>query len=83
LSKNLQKKVAYDRIDPQHLIDLQTANYEALIKMAISYSDGLIMSSENLPESTVNQIKQSKKPQLNYVDSTNEEVFIEFYSNFF
>ena len=83
LSKNLQKKVAYDRIDPQQLIDLQTANYEALIKVAISNSDGLIMSSENLPEATVNQIKQSKKPQLNYVDSTNEEVFIEFYSKFF
>jgi starch synthase len=83
LSKNLQKKVAYDRIDPQQLIDLQIANYEALIKIAISYSDGLIMSSENIPESSVNQIKQSKKPQLNYVDSTNEEVFIEFYSKFF
>ena len=79
-SKNFEEKVAFDKIDSKHTSDLQNANYEALVNLAISHSDGLIMASENLPETVVNYIEESKKPQLNFADSKNEEVYIEFYS---
>jgi len=82
-SKNFEKKVAFDNINPEHLRTLQTANYEALIKLAISYSDRLIMASENLPETILNEINESKKPKLNFLDSKKEEEFIEFYSKKF
>ena len=82
-SKNFQKKVAFDNINSEHLKTLQIANYEALIKLAISYSDRLIMASENLPETILNEINESKKPQLNFLDSKKEEEFIEFYSKKF
>ncbi|MDA8947669.1 glycogen/starch synthase [Flavobacteriaceae bacterium] len=82
-SKNFETKVAFDKIDSKHIEDLQTANYEALTKLAITHSDGLISASENLPESIVDQLTKSKKPQLNFEDSKNEEVFIDFYSKKF
>ena len=79
-SKNFEQKVAFDKIDPEHTSELQNANYEALTKLAISHSDGLIMASEALPQTVVNHIRESKKPQLDFADSKNEEVYIEFYS---
>ena len=83
ISKDFGKKVAFDKIDSAHTAELQTANYETLTKLAIVHSDGLIMASENLPETIIDQIKESKKPQLNFANSKNEEVFIEFYSKKF
>ena len=62
---------------------LQKANYEALTKLSITHSDGLIIASDNLPEAVVSQIEDSKKPVLNYAESKDEEVFIEFYSKKF
>jgi hypothetical protein len=41
------------------------------------------MASENLPETILNEINESKKPQLNFLDSKKEEEFIEFYSKKF
>ena len=38
------------------------------------------MASENRPETVVNYIEESKKPKLNFTDSKNEEVYIEFYT---
>ena len=65
---------------PNYTKNLATANYEALTKLAIEHSDGLIMASENLPEAVAKEIKGSKKLQLNFAESKDEEVYIEFYS---
>ena len=54
-----------------------------LTKLSITHSDGLIMASENLPEAVVKQIDDSKKLVLNYAESKDEDVFIEFYSKKF
>ena len=40
---------------------LKTANYEALTKLAIAHSDGLIMASENIPDDLIEEIKKSNK----------------------
>ena len=82
-SSDFEKKVAFDKIDSDSIKDLATANYEALTKLAIEHSDGLIMASENLPEAVAKEIKGSKKPQLNFAESKDEEVYIEFYSKKF
>ena len=62
---------------------LKKANYESLISLAIKHSDGLILSSENVPPAVVEEVEKSKKPHLNFNDSKNEEVYIDFYSNKF
>jgi len=43
----------------------------------------LILSAENVPPAVVEEVEKSKKPHLNYNDSKNEEVYIDFYSNKF
>ena len=82
-SKNFQEKVAFDAIDESIISELKTANYEALTKLAIEFSDGLIMASEDLPETIVQQINSSKKPKLTYTESKNKEVYLKFYSDKF
>jgi starch synthase len=80
-AKNFFEKVAFDKIDKSQLEELKTANYETLISLAIKHSDGLILSAENVPAEVVEEVENSKKPHLNFNDSTNEEVYIDFYSN--
>ncbi|MGB0600752.1 MAG: glycogen/starch synthase [Flavobacteriaceae bacterium] len=82
-SKDFEGKVAFDKIEPDLISGLQKANYDALTKLAIAHSDGLIMASENLPKAVVEEIDDSKKPVLNYTESKDEDVFIEFYSKKF
>ena len=62
---------------------LKTANYEALTKLAIAHSDGLIMASENIPDDLIEEIKKSNKPHLNFDESKDEDVYIKFYSKKF
>lgn len=82
-SKKFFDKVAFDKIDESHLESLKKANYESLISLAIKHSDGLILSAENVPPAVVEEVEKSKKPHLNFNDSKNEEVYIDFYSNKF
>jgi starch synthase len=80
-AKNFFEKVAFDKIDKSQLEELKTANYDALISLAIKHSDGLILSAENVPVEVVKEVEKSKKPHLKFNDSKNEEVYIDFYSN--
>jgi starch synthase len=82
-SKKFQEKVAFDKIEPEHIEELKKASYEALTSIAIKHSDGVIMSDEKLPETVVSEVKKSKKPNLDFTQSKNEEVYIDFYSQKF
>jgi len=73
--------VAFDKIDEAHLKELKKANFEALAKTVISHSDGLIMASDKLPKTVVEQVKNSNKPQLDFSESQDEEAYIDFYTN--
>jgi len=81
ISKNFMEKIAFDRIDKTKLKNLKKADFEALANTAITHSDGLIMASDKIPEAIVNQVKKSKKPQLDFPESQDEEAYIDFYTN--
>lgn len=81
VSKELFDKVAFDKIDEAHLKELKKANFEALAKTVITHSDGLIMASDKLPKTVVEQVKNSNKPQLDFSASQDEEAYIDFYTN--
>ena len=83
ISSKIFEKVAFDKIDKELIGDLKKANFEALTKLAINFSDGVILASDNLPEKVIDQVEKSKKPKLDYKESKDEELFIEFYSNKF
>jgi starch synthase len=82
-SKKFQEKVAFDKIDLEHIEELKKASYEALTSIAIKHSDGVIMADEKLPDTVVSEVKKSKKPNLDFTQSKDEEVYIDFYSHKF
>ncbi|MFQ3340872.1 MAG: starch synthase [Flavobacteriaceae bacterium] len=82
-SKKFHEKVAFDKIEAEHIGGLKKASYEALNSIAIQHSDGVILADENLPDTVVSEVKKSKKPHLNYTQSKDEKVYIDFYSHKF
>ena len=51
--------------------------------MAIKYSDGVIMADEKIPDMVVSEVKNSNKPNLDFTQSKDEKVYIDFYSQKF
>ena len=82
-SKKFKEKVAFDKVDTDYLEPLKKADHEALTSIAIQHSDGLILSAEDLPQSIVDQVKNSNKPHLDYPQSKDKDKYIDFYSHKF
>ncbi len=80
----MMKKIMFDEIDKEKVEVLKKATYENLIKVAIDFSDGLIIGSEHISDETLSYLKQSKKPSLEYypMDSFSDH-YLEFYEKFF
>ena len=83
LSDKMMKKIMFDEIDKEKVGVLKKATYENLIKLAIDFSDGLIIGSENVSEGITSYLKKSKKPSLEYhpMDSFSDH-YLEFYEKF-
>ena len=79
-SKNFEEKVAFDNISSNLTTPLKKANYEALTELAVKHSHGIILSSEALPKTVIDMVEKSKKPQLNFSESKDEEAYIDFYT---
>jgi starch synthase len=84
LNKEMINKVLFDEIDKKLITDLQDPTYENLMKIAINYSDGIIMGSENVSEKTIAYLKDYKKPILDFQPKDSfSESYVEFYNNLF
>ncbi len=83
ISPKFYEKVAFDRVEEEQIKVLKKSGFEELSKLTIANSDGLIMASENLPELVVSEIKESNKPYLDFLQSKDEETYINFYNNKF
>lgn len=80
LNNEISNKVAFDQIPEEATAKLAKPNYATLIKLAIDYSDAVIIASEKVNDNLTNYIKQSSKPFLPFVPKEN---FIEAYKNFY
>jgi starch synthase len=80
LDKEMIKKIAYDGIAETEIELLATPNYNNLLKVAVDYSDAVILASEEIPEELQNHISNLKKPVLPYVSL---QEFEEAYANFY
>ncbi len=80
LDMELINKIKFDGIPNEAVADLETPNYENLIKVAVTHSDAVIIASENVSLSLTKFIESSNKPFLSFVP---KERVAEDYTNFY
>ena len=80
LDKEMIKKVVFDGITEDDIAPLATPNYNNLLKVAVDFSDAIILASEEVPEDLQNYISNLEKPVLPYVSL---QEFEEAYANFY
>ncbi len=80
VSKKIIDKVAFDKIDKGQISELTKADFNALTNLAIKNCDGIISASENLDDDILSNLKNSKKPFLEYPKSQEDKLLINFYS---
>ena len=84
LNNDMINKVLFDEIDKKSISDLKDPTYENLTRIAINYSDGIILGSENISPKTIKFLKDYKNPVLNFQPKDSfSESYLEFYNNLF
>lgn len=66
LNNDMFNKVKFDNISEDAFKILKTPSYTNLMKLAVDYSDALIIGSEEIPDDLQSYVKNSKKPVLEY-----------------
>lgn len=82
LDPEMINKVKFDGIPQEAVSDLETPNYENILRSSILHSDGVIIASENVSPSLTKFIESSGKPFLPF--ATKEEfapAYTAFYKN--
>jgi starch synthase len=72
-------KVKFDNINEDVIKVLEEPTYVNLMKVAVDYSDALIVGSENIPNDLETYLKASEKPILEY---KSKDEFGEAYKTF-
>lgn len=80
LNPELIDKVHFDGIDKEAVASLESPDYNNLLKVAVDYSDAVILASESIEPNLKSHIDGLKKPVLSYVSF---QEFEEAYANFF
>ena len=80
LNKKLQDKIIFDEIEKNKIAAIKTPNYVNLMKIAIDFSDALIIGSENISKELQDYLKKCKKPVLEF---QSKDSFVEKYTEFY
>ena len=80
LNEELSAKIAFDDIPKERLEGLNPPDYNNLLKIAVDYSDAVILAAEGIPDDLREYVAGQDKPVLPYV--TLQE-FEEAYTNFY
>jgi starch synthase len=80
LDKEMINKVAFDGVPNEAIQDLESPDYESIMKATIIHSDAVIIASDNLSPSLTKFIESSGKPFLPFAP---KDKFAEAYSNFY
>jgi len=80
LNKDMVNKIKFDNISDDAVEPLEEPSYNNLMKVAIDYSDALIIGSEDIPEDLNTYLEASDKPVLEY---KSKDEFGEAYTTFF
>jgi starch synthase len=80
LDLEMINKVKFDGVPHESIVDLETPNYENILRASILHSDGVIIASENVSSSLTKFIESSGKPFLPFAT---KDAFAEAYTNFY
>ena len=80
LNPSLVSKMSFDNITPENVPLLSQPNYDNLIKTAVTYSDGVIIASENLSNDLTSYVEGSGKA---FIPFGPKEEFADQYINFY
>ena len=81
LDKDMIHKIAFDGVSEDSIEALKTPNYNNLLKVAVDYSDAVILAAEEIPEELQSHISNLEKPVLSYVPLQGfEEAYAKFYT---
>ena len=81
LDKGMVDKIVFDGISEESIDALKTPNYNNLLKVAVDYSDAIILAAEEIPEELQNHISNLEKPVLPFVPLQGfEEAYVNFYN---
>lgn len=82
LDANMFKKITFDDIPEESISSLKTPSYNNLLKVAVDFSDAVILAAENIPEDLGNYVSNLQKPVLPYVPMQEfEEAYAGFYKD--
>ena len=82
-ASNMVEKLRFDGIDDPivNAIDTQNIDYTALSKLAIDFSDGIIIAQEGVAPELIYYAKASGKPVLDYVADDCATAYADFYKS--
>ncbi|MFH6603325.1 glycogen/starch synthase [Maribacter algicola] len=80
LDSGMIEKIAFDGIAKESVAALARPNYNNLLKVAVDYSDAVILAAEEIPDDLQQHISNLEKPVLPYVSL---QEFEEAYANFY
>ncbi len=81
LSKQIQKKVGFDKIPMEELKLLETANYENLIQLSLNHSDGYVVADDGALNNIEKLIEHKDMPYMNFDQTKEDKAFVSYYSN--
>ncbi len=80
LNKEMLNKIGFDNIEGTSVKTLENPTYTNIMKVAIDYSDGLIIGSKEVSEDLKQYLDNCNKPVLEFHD---QDTFAEAYTNFY
>ena len=80
LDKGLKEKVEFDGIDPELITALAEPTFNNLLKIAVDFSDAIILATDDVPNDVKAHVEAVGKPVLPYVSF---KEFEDAYSNFY
>ncbi|WP_291865005.1 glycogen/starch synthase [Maribacter sp.] len=80
LNEGMVSKIAFDGVAEEDISFLKQPSYNNLLKVAVDYSDAVILAAEEIPEDLQNHISNLDKPVLPFVPL---QEFEEAYANFY
>lgn len=81
LDEKMGEKIAFDQIAPDRIENLSVPSYNNLLKIAVDYSDAIILAAEDIPEDLQEYVANLQKPVLPHVSFQEfEEAYADFYN---